>query len=108
MGNDQPRTTKSAGTKDDGQLSSMLVTAVEADISATFTEKVDETGQLAVECSFRAKPGFDVGSLAFQLGGGGHPPASGCTIPGTLPDVTAQVVAALKAARRRQVATMSQ
>lgn len=90
-----------AGTKDDGQLSSMLVTASEAEISATFTEKVDEKGQLAVECSFRAKPGFDVGSVAFHFGGGGHPPASGCTIPGTLADVTPRVVAALKEAQRQ-------
>lgn len=87
---------------DDGKLSSLLITAVEADISATFTEKVDETGQLAVECSFRAKPGFDVGTLAFELGGGGHPPASGVTIPGSLPEVSAHVVAALKAAHRAQ------
>jgi bifunctional oligoribonuclease and PAP phosphatase NrnA len=93
-----------AGTKDDGQLSSLLVTATEAEISATFTEKVDEKGQLAVECSFRAKPGFDVGSVAFQLGGGGHPPASGCTIPGTLAAVTPQVVAALKEAHRQGAA----
>lgn len=87
---------------DDGQLSSMLITAVEADISATFTEKVDESGQPAVECSFRAKPGFDVGTLAFELGGGGHPPASGVTLAGSLPEVTTSVVAALKAAHRAQ------
>jgi phosphoesterase RecJ-like protein len=91
-----------AGTEDDGQLSSMLITAVEADISATFTEKVDEKGQVAVECSFRAKPGFDVGTLAFDLGGGGHPPASGVTLPGALSEVAARVVAALKAAHRAQ------
>lgn len=87
---------------DDGALSSMLVTAVEADISATFTEKIDESGQLAVECSFRAKPGFDVGTLAFSLGGGGHPPAAGCTIAGALEEVTARVVNELKAAHREQ------
>lgn len=98
-----------AGTqRDDGQLSSELITAVEADISATFTEKVDEKGQLAVECSFRAKPGFNVGTLAFELGGGGHPPASGCTVPGTLAEVSTRVVATLKAERRRQVAAQSQ
>ncbi len=94
---------EAAGTEDDGQLSSMLITAVEADISATFTEKIDETGQLGVECSFRAKPGFDVGTLAFELGGGGHPPASGVTLPGTLAEVTARVVSALKAVHRVQV-----
>ncbi len=93
---------ETAGSEDDGQLSSMLITAVEADISATFTEKIDESGQVAVECSFRAKPGFDVGTLAFELGGGGHPPASGVTLPGSLPEVTARVVAALKAAHRVQ------
>jgi len=96
---------KRAGTnRDDGQLSSMLITAAEADISATFTEKVDETGQVAVECSFRAKPGYDVGALAFQLGGGGHPPASGCTLPGTLAEVSQRVVTALKAAHQQQAA----
>ena len=93
-----------AGTKDDGQLSSLLVTATEAEISATFTEKVDEKGQMAVECSFRAKPGFDVGSVAFHFGGGGHPPASGCTIPGPLAEVTPRVVAALKEAQRQGAA----
>lgn len=87
---------------DDGALSSMLVSAVEAEISATFTEKIDESGQLTVECSFRAKPGFDVGSLAFALGGGGHPPAAGCTLVGTLDEVTARVVAELKQAHRAQ------
>ncbi|HXF64132.1 MAG TPA: DHHA1 domain-containing protein, partial [Caldilineaceae bacterium] len=65
--------------------------------------KVDEAVGLAVECSFRAKPGFDVAQLAFSFGGGGHPPASGCTIPGALAEVTAQVIPALKAARRMQV-----
>lgn len=91
-----------AGIKDDGQLSSLLVTATEADISATFTEKIDEKGRSAVECSFRAKPGFDVGNLALQLGGGGHPPASGCTLLGTLAEVTPRVVEALKTAHREQ------
>jgi len=99
--------TQAGSNKEDGQLSSMLITAVEADISATFTEKVDEKGQPAVECSFRAKPGFDVGSLAFQLGGGGHPPASGCTLPGTLAAVTDQVVTALKEAHRAQAAAQT-
>lgn len=86
-------------------LSSMLIATVEADMSASFTEKSDETGAPTVECSFRAKPGFDVSGLAFALGGGGHPPASGCTLPGTLPEVTAQVVAMLQTARREQAAT---
>ncbi|MEZ4618256.1 MAG: DHHA1 domain-containing protein [Caldilineaceae bacterium] len=93
---------EAAQTQDDGQLSSMLITAVEADISATFTEKVDENGQLTVECSFRAKPGFDVGTLAFDLGGGGHPPASGVTLSGPLQEITSHVVARLQEVHRVQ------
>ena len=78
----------------------MLITAVEADISATFVEKMDEKGHSTVECSFRAKPGFNVSTVALQLGGGGHPAASGCTLPGTLHAVTTQVVPMLKQARQ--------
>lgn len=92
---------KAAGDlSSDGQLSSTLITVLEADISATFTEKIDEKGHSAVECSFRAKPGFNVASVALALGGGGHPAASGCTLPGTLAEVTAKVVPALKQARQ--------
>lgn len=83
----------------EGQLSSTLITAAEANISATFTEKLDAQGRPTVECSFRAKPGFNVGSVAFALGGGGHPAASGCTLPGTLAEVTATVVPMLKQVR---------
>ncbi len=91
---------KAAGDlNSEGQLSSTLITAVEANISATFTEKLDAQGHPTVECSFRAKPGFNVGSVALTLGGGGHPAASGCTLPGTLAAVTATVVPMLKQVR---------
>ncbi|NJN83734.1 MAG: hypothetical protein HC802_16645, partial [Caldilineaceae bacterium] len=85
----------------DAKLSSFLVTVDEADMSAVFAEKIED-GQAAVECSFRAKPGFNVSDLAFSFGGGGHPPASGCTILGELEQVAAQVVPALQQARRQQ------
>lgn len=87
--------------EDDGQLSSMLVTVNEADISAVFTEKLDDAGQSVVECSFRAKPGYDVSEVALALGGGGHPAASGCTVPGTLGSVTPRVVDLLQQARQK-------
>lgn len=94
---------KRAGNlSNDGQLSSTLISAVEADISATFMEKQDEKGKLVVECSFRARPGFDVSRVALTFGGGGHPAASGCTLSGNLADVTPRVVAALKQARIQQ------
>lgn len=87
----------------DAQLSSTLITAAEADISAVFTERIGDDGRPRVECSFRAKPGFNVGDVALSFGGGGHPPASGCTIDGTLDEVTLTVVQALKEARRDQM-----
>jgi phosphoesterase RecJ-like protein len=93
----------SAGTDpgDDGGLASQLITAQEADISATFTEKTGDRGQPLVVCSFRAKPGFDVSKVAFELGGGGHPPAAGCTLTGSLDEVAHMVVARLKSARQK-------
>lgn len=89
----------------DARLSSTLITAAEADISAVFTERTGEDGRPRVECSFRAKPGFNVGDVALSFGGGGHPPASGCTIDGTLEEVTSVVVNALQNARREQLTT---
>jgi phosphoesterase RecJ-like protein len=89
---------------DESKLNSTLSTIVEADISAVFTEKIGKSGKSAVECSFRAKPGFNVGELALSFGGGGHPAASGCTIIGPLEEVVALVVTALKETRRQQAA----
>jgi phosphoesterase RecJ-like protein len=87
---------------DENKLNTIFSTIIEADISAVFTEKIGKSGRSAVECSFRAKPGFAVGELALSFGGGGHPPASGCTIEGSLAEVIALVVPALKETRRRQ------
>ncbi len=91
----------------DLNLSSMLVSTIGADMSATFAEKTDENGQPVVECSFRAKPGFNVSDLAFALGGGGHPPASGCTLPGGLDEVTERVVGLMKEAHHEQASQSS-
>ena len=64
----------------DGGLVSYLVTVDQAKVSVVFKELSEEK----VEIGFRAKPGYDVASLALQLGGGGHTLASGCTIEGSL------------------------
>ncbi len=97
---------KAAGAQDgEGEgLAGFLVSAKEADIGATFTERVDKAGATVVECSFRAKPGFDVSQVALSFGGGGHPPAAVCTLTGPLTEVAAQVSAALQQARRSQLA----
>lgn len=89
--------------EEDLRLNSVLSSVNEADMSAIFTEKVDKAGAPVVECSFRAKPGFNVGDLAFRLGGGGHAPASGCTLPGTLDQVADRVIPMMIEERRRQL-----
>jgi len=86
-------------TRNDGSLSSLLIRTDGASISASFIEKIGEAGEKAVECSFRARSGFDISSVALQLGGGGHPAAGGATVPGTLPEVAPRIVAMLKQAR---------
>ena len=89
---------------DDSRLNSILSSVNEADMSAVFTERANGAGEATVECSFRAKPGFTVGDLAFRLGGGGHAPASGCTLVGALSDVVSRVVPMMIEARLRQLA----
>ncbi len=64
----------------DGGLVSYLVNVVQAKVSVVFKELAENQ----VEVGFRAKPGYDVASLALRLGGGGHTLASGCTVNGTL------------------------
>jgi phosphoesterase RecJ-like protein len=79
-----------AGAADtgDGGLASFLISAPEAEVTAVFSEKPD--GQ--VEIGFRARNGHDVADLALALGGGGHPQAAGCTIPGPLAEAEARVL----------------
>lgn len=79
-------------------LSSDLVKDDLAHVSAQFTETLD--GDIRV--SFRSKPGFDVASIAFQLGGGGHTQASGCTLrQTTITEAIEKVVPMLKAEANR-------
>jgi len=73
-------------------LGSFILGAEGAKIAAVFTELPDGK----VECSFRALPGYDVSAIAYNLGGGGHPPAAGCTVDGDLPTVKRRVLALLQ------------
>lgn len=94
-----------AGNGDAG-LVNFLVSADDANVAAVFVE--NEDGQ--VEVGLRAVPGFDVAQVALQFGGGGHALAAGCTIAGSLEEVQAQVLTALRAdlARQRDVQQASQ
>jgi phosphoesterase RecJ-like protein len=72
----------------DGGLASFLISAPEAKVAAVLSENTD--GQ--VEVGLRARNGLDVSRLALALGGGGHPQAAGCTIPGPLADAEARLL----------------
>ena len=73
-------------------LVSFILSAQEAKIAAVFTEMPEGK----VECSFRARRGYDVSRIALELGGGGHPPAAGCTIEGEINSVRRMIVDMLK------------
>ncbi len=78
----------------DGGLVSLLITVNEAMIAVVFKELEDSR----VELSFRSKPGFDVATVAFSLGGGGHRQASGATIAKSLAAAQERVMPLLYAA----------
>lgn len=74
------------GSSENG-LSSQLINAAETKIAAVFNEIEDQQ----VEISLRSRPGYDVATVALRLGGGGHPQAAGCTLPGSLAEVAERV-----------------
>ncbi len=92
---------KELGNKEergDGGLVGTLITVYEADIAAVFVEL--PSGE--VEISLRAAPGFDVSQAAVTLGGGGHPAAAGCAVPGPMREAVNRVLPLLREAAARQ------
>ncbi len=70
-----------------------LQTAAEPSAIAFVRERPDG----AFDVSLRSKPGVNLVPAALALGGGGHPQASGATVPGPLADALAAVRQALAA-----------
>lgn len=70
----------------------------QAAISAVLMEMQDGT----IQVGFRCHPPFSVAELAMNLGGGGHPLAAGCNLPGPLADAESLVVKLSKDAIRNQ------
>jgi len=81
----------------DADLINVLASVRETDVALIFVERPDGK----VKVSWRSGPGIDVANLAVSFGGGGHAPAAGAEIPGTLAEVEAKVVAATKAILNR-------
>lgn len=79
-------------------LASLLGDVEQAQVGAVLLEMDD--GQVTV--SWRCRPPYDVSAVAVALGGGGHPQAAGCTLPGPLLEAERRVVQATQAAIHTQ------
>ena len=79
-------------------LVSFLASTVGVDAAVVFREKDDGR----IEASMRAGPGWDVATVAKKLGGGGHPRAAGCTVPGRMKTARERVLAGIEASLREQ------
>lgn len=69
--------------RDDADLTNILSAIEGSDVSIVFNE--ENSGKVKV--SWRSNAPYDVSRIAQQFGGGGHPPASGAEIEGTLEEV---------------------
>lgn len=82
---------------DDAGLVSLLIQTAGVAVAVVFKEKPDG----AVEIGIRAAPGYDTSDIAVQLGGGGHPAASGATVREGLETAVPRVIALFKDLVRR-------
>lgn len=82
----------------DADLINVLASVREADVAIIFVERPDGK----VKVSWRSAPGIDVSALAVAFGGGGHAPAAGAEIPGTLAEVEEKVLKATRAILRSE------
>lgn len=72
-------------------LVSFFSTVREAQVAMLLTEQDDGI----IDVSLRSKPGVDVSGVAQAFGGGGHPQAAGCQVPGKLSEVRESLLEAL-------------
>lgn len=79
---------------DDADLVNLLSTIEEGEVFLVFIEQ--SGGQVKV--SWRSNTGLDVSRVAQGFGGGGHQPAAGASIPGSMDQVVRQVIDATRAA----------
>lgn len=84
-----------------GGLVNMMANIDEVAMSAVLIEEGDK-----VYVGFRCRPPFNVSDLAVNLGGGGHPLASGATLEGPLSKAVSLVVAMARETIRRQRALL--
>jgi bifunctional oligoribonuclease and PAP phosphatase NrnA len=81
-----------ASTGNGGGIVNVLARTRDADIAVVFREQPDGN----IDVGIRAIPGLNIANVAVNFGGGGHPQAAGCVLPGPLSEAQAQVLAELK------------
>jgi phosphoesterase RecJ-like protein len=86
-----------------GGLVNLMSDVDQAAISAVLLEMPDGT----IQVGFRCHPPYSVSELALNLGGGGHPLAAGCNLPGPLAAAELLVVKMSKEAISQQQAQLS-
>jgi phosphoesterase RecJ-like protein len=74
--------------RDDADLTNILSSIEGSDMAILFNEQNDGK----VKISWRSNPPYDVSWVAQQFGGGGHPPASGAEVEGSLEDVVNKIL----------------
>lgn len=79
-------------------FANQLISIEGVDLACVYTEK----NLRSFRCSFRSKFGTRVDLIAKKLGGGGHKQASGCEVKGSLKEVRAKIVKAIKEGLKEQ------
>jgi bifunctional oligoribonuclease and PAP phosphatase NrnA len=85
-----------------GGLVNLMADVNKAAMSAVLLEMEDGS----IRVGFRCRPPYSVSELALNLGGGGHPLASGCTVEGPLDKAEQLVVQMSKDSIRQQKAML--
>ena len=80
------------GEDGDSGLANFLSGVRGAKAVVVFTERDNGT----IDVGMRSVPGYDVAKVAYRLGGGGHPQASGCTLEGSLAAIKERVLAEVR------------
>jgi phosphoesterase RecJ-like protein len=81
-----------ASTGNGGGVVNVLSGTRDADVAVVFREQPDGK----IEVGIRSVPGINIADVAVSFGGGGHPQAAGCILPGPLSEARLRVLTELK------------